>query len=187
MIRDNYTGIGFKNHNVIVQKLYKPKEIKISISAKDGSFNSNLESITLSLSTNNLSFGAHKFFIRYKDSNGVWSNARSQLITISNPDTSKIAYIFGGEYFIDTDPGRGLGFSLTAKDGSFNDTTEILTGTYVENYNLTHGTHSINVRGKNSKGNWGVATSTTLQIIDVTKPTITVSSSLTSPTSTSPI
>ena len=35
MIRDNYTGIGFKNHNVIVQKLYKPKEIKISISAKD--------------------------------------------------------------------------------------------------------------------------------------------------------
>jgi|TARA_R100000084_G_C4564620_1_gene106258 ABC-type uncharacterized transport system ATPase subunit len=35
MIRNSYIGIGFKNHNVIVQKLYKPKEIKISISAKD--------------------------------------------------------------------------------------------------------------------------------------------------------
>tara|TARA_B100000519_G_scaffold117731_1_gene101608 strand:+ start:97 stop:375 length:279 start_codon:yes stop_codon:yes gene_type:complete len=35
MIKKNYTGIGFKNHNVIVQKLYNPKEIKISISAKD--------------------------------------------------------------------------------------------------------------------------------------------------------
>ena len=35
MIRNNYTGIGFKNHNVIVQKLYNPKEIKISISAKN--------------------------------------------------------------------------------------------------------------------------------------------------------
>ena len=35
MIRNNYTGIGFKSHNVIVQKLYNPKEIKISISAKE--------------------------------------------------------------------------------------------------------------------------------------------------------
>ena len=35
MIRNNYTGIGFKNHNVIVQKLHNPKEIKISISAKN--------------------------------------------------------------------------------------------------------------------------------------------------------
>ncbi len=35
MIKNNYTGIGFKNHNVIVQKLHNPKEIKISISAKN--------------------------------------------------------------------------------------------------------------------------------------------------------
>tara|TARA_R100000742_G_C4179858_1_gene15342 strand:+ start:225 stop:512 length:288 start_codon:yes stop_codon:yes gene_type:complete len=31
MIKDNYTGIAIANHKVIVQKLYDPREIKISI------------------------------------------------------------------------------------------------------------------------------------------------------------
>ena len=35
MQQDTYTNIGIGDASIIIQKLYKPKEIKISISAKD--------------------------------------------------------------------------------------------------------------------------------------------------------
>ena len=35
MMQDTYTNIGIGDTNIIVQKLYKPKEIKISINSKD--------------------------------------------------------------------------------------------------------------------------------------------------------
>jgi len=125
--------------------------------------------------------------VRFKDSNGLWGKSRSILTTISNPDIGQTAYVKAAEYFIDSDPGKGLGAVLTAQDGTFNDTLETLSGTYVDNYGLTHGTHYLRVRARNSLGHWGNVSSTALQIVDVTKPTVTISSTETSLTSTSPI
>lgn len=159
----------------------------IAVSASDGAFDNKVDSVSFSINTSDISLGAHHIYLRFKDSDGIWGNPRSVMSTIGNPEFGQTAYIKGAEFFFGTDPGVGKGNSLTATDGSFNDTTEAISGTYVENFNLTHGIHYLNVRAKNSKGIWGNTSSNTLQVNDVTKPTVSVTSSESSPTSASSI
>lgn len=75
--------------------------------------------------------------------------------------------IQGAEYFIDTDPGLGLGNAMWAKDTIFNSPFEEVTAN-VDTSSWTEGsTHTIYVRGQDSDGNWGT---THIVVVSVTKP-----------------
>ena len=81
--------------------------------------------------------------------------------------------IAAAEGFIDTVGTTGTGFVFIATDGTFNSPAEsgysdiplAVVGT------LTVGNHTIYVHAKDAAGNWG-ATSTTILVIDKTRPTV---------------
>src|SRR5262249_3416801 len=59
--------------------------------------------------------------------------------------------IVAAEYYVDSDPGKGLGTPMT---GSFGASTASV-GATVATALLTPGSHTIYVRGKDNAGNWG--------------------------------
>lgn len=61
MMQDTYTNIGIGDTNIIVQKLYKPKEIKISINSKDVPMDNEVDCLVSYL-------GAEGFLDYYGDS-----------------------------------------------------------------------------------------------------------------------
>lgn len=73
--------------------------------------------------------------------------------------------IAAAEVYIDTPPWMpgAAPVALTAKDGSFNATTEVATGA-VSTTGLSKGKHMMFVRGKDAAGNWGAITASFLVI-----------------------
>jgi len=56
----------------------------IAMSAIDGSFNSNNESITASIDTSGLSVGRHTIYVRSQDASGVWGAVSAAFLDIDN-------------------------------------------------------------------------------------------------------
>ena len=56
------------------------------------------------------------------------------------------------EYFVDSDPGEGLGTAMTAQDGNFQ---ELLEGAYQSISSQSEGEHLIGIRFQDSLGVWG--------------------------------
>lgn len=73
--------------------------------------------------------------------------------------------IAAAEMYIDTPPWMpgATAQALTAKDGSFNATTEVARGT-INTTGLAKGKHMVYVRGKDAAGNWGAITASFLVI-----------------------
>jgi len=71
------------------------------------------------------------------------------------------------EYFIDTDPGFGLGTIMAPKDGSFNGPLEEITASVNSSSWKQGSTRNVHVRGQDSAGNWGT---THMVIVSVTEP-----------------
>jgi hypothetical protein len=71
------------------------------------------------------------------------------------------------EYFIDTDPGFGLGTTMAPKDGSFNGPLEEITASVNSSSWKQGSTYNIHARGQDSAGNWGT---THMVVVSVTKP-----------------
>lgn len=67
------------------------------------------------------------------------------------------ATIIGAEYFIDTDPGEGLGMPISPPEGGAFDSTMEEVEFVVDTSTLKIGHHTIYVRMKNGDGVWGVA------------------------------
>lgn len=66
--------------------------------------------------------------------------------------------IMAGEVYVDTPPwAGGAPISMTAQDGAFNSTTEILT-VVLDTSALSAGRHTLFVRGQDAAGNWGPVT-----------------------------
>ncbi|MCK4417208.1 MAG: hypothetical protein KAV99_03495, partial [Candidatus Latescibacteria bacterium] len=99
-----------------------------SLYAVDGTFDEATEEVQGTFNTSGLSVGTHTVYVRMRDSEGNWGAARGQSFTVKSPITPK--YIAGAEYFIDTDPGQGLGTSLYAVDGTFDEATEEVQATF---------------------------------------------------------
>lgn len=79
--------------------------------------------------------------------------------------------VTGGEAYIDTPPwvAGATAIPLTATDGSFNQTTESLSGTLATT-GLSLGKHLVFVRAKVSSGQWGPVTAQFLKIASVVTP-----------------
>jgi RHS repeat-associated protein len=134
------------------------------LAARDGAFDSNLENVDIALNTSSLTIGVHNLFIRMKNDADVWGTPRKVPFNIDGNQ-----YIAAQEYYIDTDPGAGNGFSLTAVDGAFDQKWEQGTAS-INTSSLTAGLHTLYVRAKNAEGHWGAPRQYKIEIID--QPTL---------------
>lgn len=94
----------------------------------------------------NLSNGLHTFYIRAKDSEGVWGQIYHKAFVIMNQDNLTTDRI---EYFIDEDPGLGEAVALNL-DPTQGDT---LTAS-IDLSELTIGTHTLGIRVRDEQGVW---------------------------------
>lgn len=95
--------------------------------------------------------GSYTLYVRTKDANGVWGFTEARpfivkdnigVITPPPADINKL------EYFVDNDPGHGLGINLTITQGAVVD-IPFNTAT------LTEGYHTIGTRARNTDNSWG--------------------------------
>ena len=124
---------------------------------------------SLSISTVGLSNGFHRVYIRYRDSLGKWGNTLNYLFTVNPPLAfASTPPIITGEYFVDTDPGVGLGTSLTSflRSGTLNQSIPVNTT------GLASGFHRVYVRYEDSAGHWG----NTLNYLFTVNPTASATS-----------
>jgi len=93
--------------------------------------------------------GIHVLYIRGKDNAGNWSYTSRKLFYIRPGDETSNSLLTNLEYFIDTDPGVGMGPPLTLE----NDTNSI--DSYLLPIDtINPGIHVLYVRGKDNAGNW---------------------------------
>ncbi len=127
------------------------------LAADDGAFNSMTENVSVTgLTLPGLTTGSHTLYIRYRDSLGNWSQPTGREFVYNCN-----LYIDAAEYFIDTDPGEGNGTALAADDGAFDSMTETVSVTGLTLPGLTIGAHTLNIRYRDSLGNWTEPTSRT--------------------------
>jgi|GEM_PF-6444335 len=117
--------------------------------AKDGVFNGAAEDVELALDTSNLNSGVHRFYLRMQTDAGVWSIPSQLVFNVEGPKA-----VADEEYYIDTDPGEGLGTPLTPTNGVFSQAPAEGSATF-DTKDLTVGIHSLYVRAKDSESHWG--------------------------------
>jgi hypothetical protein len=99
--------------------------------------------------------GFHQFFARAKDSNGVWSmvsNHQFLKTTVVIPPTPTIPTILKAEYFIDTDPGYGLGTDISIQQSNNVQNVE----TIINISALAAGAHNVYLRTKDANNHWSI-------------------------------
>lgn len=96
--------------------------------AFDGDFNSAFEAIGAETSALP-SEGLHVIHVRTKDVNGVWSMPFNVVVEIwGGTATFPEISVSAAEYFVNADPGPGLGTPMLAVDGDFNSAFEAIKG-----------------------------------------------------------
>lgn len=109
----------------------------------------------VSINVNGLTNGFHRLFIRSRNAEGSWSlpNVREFLYDQAppyGPVPAAPQSIVAAEYFIDTDPGFGLGTPIALTPGVDLSNVPVAVPVGV----LPNGTHRIYVRTKNQEGRW---------------------------------
>ncbi len=124
----------------------------IPLLATDGNFNSAFEKVAVT-GLNAPSTGMHKFSIRKKDNQGVWSPVFTNVVNVGSTTTPIPISLSQAEYFWDTDPGEGSGTAFLATDGNFDSAFEKIQKTAIPIVNPV-GLHIFNVRVKDNSGVW---------------------------------
>tara|TARA_R110000868_G_scaffold368227_1_gene631221 strand:- start:55745 stop:60547 length:4803 start_codon:yes stop_codon:yes gene_type:complete len=120
----------------------------------DGSFDNAIESVSIELTGGDYTLGTHEVFVRFKDVNGRWGEAKGQSFIVSD-QAEFIPNLTEAEYFVNTDPGEGMGTPISAPiDGSFGGTNETVSFD-ISGGDYSLGTHKVFVRFKDANGNWG--------------------------------
>ncbi|MFC1481201.1 Ig-like domain-containing protein [Candidatus Neomarinimicrobiota bacterium] len=99
-----------------------------------------------------LSSGFHALFVRVRDSNGIWSLSNAKPFYLEAGSIAGAGDITAVEYFIDTDPGYGLGTSF-----SFEPYSAINQPFQIDLSTLENGFHALFVRVRDSNGFWSLA------------------------------
>ena len=138
---------------------------------------------TATLNNNGLFKGFHQIYVRFKDSLNRWGIADAYPFYVY--DTLKTtapilsARLNAGEYFIDTDPGVGLGTgipSITIGDSvykTFSFSTASLTNT-----GLFGGFHQVFYRFRDSLGRWSFTDNMPFYVYDTTRTNQVVSAQI---------
>lgn len=107
------------------------------------------------VSLEELEIGLHRFFVRYQDDTGVWSqpDGRMFFITLPPQPPQEQPFLSGAEYFINYDPGPGAGIALLPEDGAWDELEETLVDTIAE---IPAGKHWLGVRFQDNSGIWSM-------------------------------
>ncbi len=112
-----------------------------------------------------LTSGYHSIYIRAKNANDVWGFSESRpvyikptVVTESISDIAEIEYYFDGE-----DPGVGNATTLPITPGPLVDLNTVDVATSLA---LIDGEHEITFRAKNADGVWGMAETSTFDVLD---------------------
>lgn len=121
--------------------------------AFDGNFNDAIEAIVLEASALP-AIGAHVLHIRARDANGAWGPAFSVVVdvlpgVVSFPEVKVAA----AEYYVNDDPGAGLGTPMLAVDGNFGSALEGLRGGGLPV--VEAGVNVLWLRARDAHGAWG--------------------------------
>lgn len=115
------------------------------------------------------STGMHKFSVRIKDNQGVWSPAFTNIVNVESTTTPTTVTLTQAEYFWDADPGEGNATPLLATDQTFDSSFEKV-AVYGLNAPST-GMHRFSVRMKDNQGVWGPAFTNIINVESTTTPT----------------
>jgi len=97
--------------------------------------------------------GVHKLAIRTQSSAGLWSGTAARIFIVKPVGgVNRFYEITAAEYFIDTDPGEGLGTPI-----SITPSTSVVTEGAVPTTGLALGTHTMGIRFKGNTGIWCAA------------------------------
>lgn len=113
----------------------------------------NEQSVVVALNTTNLAPGLHNLFIRTANQGGIWGNTSRKLFYY---DPATVSDIVQMEYFIDNDPGYGLGQQVSIVPG-----LAISQAFEINTENLQPGVHMLYMRAKNAGNAWSMVTSKT--------------------------
>lgn len=119
----------------------------------DQNFDSAFEKVAV-YGLNAPSTGMHKFSIRVKDNQGVWSPVVTNIVNVESTTTPTPVSLVQAEYFWDTDPGEGNGTPMLAADQNFDSAFEKFLQSGIPIVNPV-GLHVFNVRVKDNQGVWG--------------------------------
>lgn len=127
------------------------------LSSDDGNLDEVFESATGLLPTGSLSLGTHTLFVRVRNADGAWGAVYQKAIQVLAtgagivPGQPKLTQ---AEFFVDSDPGQGNGFALSALDGSIDEMFEVVSASHSSgSYGL--GLHTLFIRLRNSDATWG--------------------------------
>lgn len=124
--------------------------------AFDGDFNSALEAISLETSALP-GEGVHVLHVRSKDVNGAWSIPFTVVVEVmGGVVTFPEIRVTAAEYFVNTDPGPGLGTQMLAVDGDFSDALEAVKGGGIP-APVTAGVNVLWLRARDVNNVWGPA------------------------------
>lgn len=117
-------------------------------------------SFAADVTATNLSVGPHFLEVRMEGTNNVWCEWQGQWFRV-NGET----HLTAAEWFVDTDPGYGLGTPIPLPtDGAWDGPQEDLVVSGVTVTNLTEGRHQLIMRAKDSNGDWGIPNQTTFYV-----------------------
>lgn len=119
------------------------------------------------ISINGLAAGFHRLNVRYKDNVNTWSHAHQQIFYITPQNSFSATNIVRVEYYVDTDPGYGLGTAATFTTGATVDLLPLAINTT----GVPSGNHVLYVRAKDDKGFWSDISTGTFTISNCTPPT----------------
>lgn len=136
------------------------------LNAADGAFDEKVEEVDMDITLTGLAEGQHTIFTRFQKSNGNWGAKKGFVFTVADGAEDDLT-IAGAEYFVDTDPGPGLGTPLaTPADGAFDEAVEELQASF-DVTGLENGTHFAYFRVKGSNGKWGPARGVPFKVEDI--------------------
>lgn len=115
----------------------------------------NTVTLTTLINLGNLSQGMHTMNIRVRNTDGKYSQFRPELFYVSN-DVNNMASVSGGEYFLDHDPGVGMGQPLTRFNFS-NPASQVSQAFNLQfSSTLSPGLHYMYIRIKDAVGHWSL-------------------------------
>lgn len=138
-----------------------------------------VSNLLININPANISSGVHRFAFRAKDANGNWSLDNRWLFYKpyptpgggTLPPAPALSYM---EYFIDTDPGYGLGKPVALPAGTDVSNLAVpvpLTG-------VTSGNHKLFIRAKDANGNWSLTNRFDFSVPPAFNQTLTITSAI---------
>ncbi|HEY5915432.1 MAG TPA: hypothetical protein VJA21_33025 [Verrucomicrobiae bacterium] len=118
----------------------------------------------------NLAVGPHYYEVRLRGTNNVWSAWQGDWFRVSGE-----THLVAAEWYVDADPGYGLGTPiLVPEDGAWDESEEDFVVPGVTVTNLEVGRHQLIIRAKDSNGDWGIPSQTTFYVA----PAVTIAAAV---------